>query len=59
MIIIHSYHRPADDAANSVGGEAACHAASKLVRRGQVDLEGAENVTKMIEFQMLTTTLYS
>ena len=50
-------HRPADGAADSAGGEAPCQEASRLVHRGQVDLEGAENVTKisvtkMIEFQM-------
>ena len=50
-------HRPADGAADSAGGEVTCQEASRLVRRGQVDLEGAENVTKisvtkMIEFQL-------
>ena len=37
---------PADGAADGVGGEAAGHATSRLVHRGQVDLGGAENVTK-------------
>ena len=36
-----------DGAADSVGGEASCHTASRLVHGGQVDLGGAENVTKM------------
>ena len=38
---------PADGAAGSVGGEASCHAASRRVHGGQIDLGRAENVTKM------------
>ena len=38
---------PADGATDEVGGETFGHAASRLVHGGQVDLGGAENVTKM------------
>ena len=37
---------PADGAADSIGGEASCHAA-RLIHGGQVDLGGGENVTKI------------
>ena len=40
-------HRPVDGTTNSIGDEASCHAASRLVCRAQVDLEGEENVTKI------------
>ena len=46
--IIHMYQDgPADGVEGSVGGEASCHAASRLVHGGQIDLGRAENVTKM------------
>ena len=38
---------PADGAAGSVGGEASCHAASRRVHGGHIDLGRGENVTKM------------
>ena len=41
-----SSNKPADGAADGVGGEASGHASSGLVHRGKVDLGGAEDKTK-------------
>ena len=38
-----SSNKPADGAADGVGGEASGHASSGLVHRGKVDLGGAED----------------
>ena len=38
-------HRPVDGTTNSIGDEASCHAASRLVHGSQVDLGGGDIIT--------------